>query len=98
MTARLQHRLEIVSRSRRAAATLATVDLDETDRTLERIADDAARTAYSPAGSPESHAELAAALLEALREIEAIPGQPAQFGVDLEDGRLARVTRTIETD
>jgi len=91
----LLHTLEIVSRSRRAAATLATADLDETNDGLAKIADQAARAAYSPLSSPEWHAELSAALLEALEGVETIPGQPATFGVGLEDGRLARVTRTI---
>lgn len=97
MSAGFRHTLDVVSRSRRAAGTLLAIDIDDTDETLAAIADRAARTAYSPLSMPEEHAALAVALLEAIEGVEAIPGQPATFGVDLEDGRLARATRTIYT-
>lgn len=95
MNVGFQHRLEIVSRSRRAAATLLVIDLDDTVDTLQEVAAKAAQVAYSTISSPELHAELAQALLLALEGVEMLPGQPAEYGSELADGRLARVTRTV---
>lgn len=90
-----KHRLEIISRSRRASATLMIVDLDDTNADLTSIADEAAATAYSTLSAPEKHAELANALVRAVEGVERVPGQPAHYSVEMEDGRLVKATRTI---
>ena len=95
--ARALHVLSVVSRSGRAAAEIARIDLDGDDRpTLADHADEAAARIYPRLSDGERHQALATALLEALERVEAIPGQPVRAEADLPDGRRARAERIID--
>ena len=88
-------RIEVVSRSRRASATLLEIDLDEDQRNQAAIAEEAASRAYSRLSSPAAHMQLAEAVTRALAISEATPGSPAKGECEMPDGRLTRATRTV---
>lgn len=92
--ARFDHHFEVVSRSGRAAATLGRADLDDEDSTDAVLARMAA-IAHRPSNDAERHEELREALGRALADLEEMPGNPRSAQARMEDGRSARVTRTI---
>ena len=94
--ARALHVLSVVSRSGRAAAEIARIDLDDGNGDLSQVADEAAHTVYSRSGDGERHAALMQAILEALEKVETIPGQPVSAEAALPDGRRARAERIID--
>lgn len=93
--ASLVHVVSVVSRSGRASAEIARVDLDDVDEDLAEAASRIAGVAHHPTRDAERHADLTKAILASLEEIERVPGQPVTRETTLSDGRRASVTRIV---
>lgn len=89
------HIFSVTSRSGRATAEITRIDLDETDEELSEVAARVAAIPHHPVRDAERHEDLLQAVFEALKEVERIPGQPAEAFSTLEDGRRAKVVRII---
>ena len=93
--ASLVHVVSVVSRSGRASAEIARVDLDDVEENLAETANRIAGVAHHPTRDAERHADLAMAILTGFEEVERVPGQPVTREATLSDGRRASVKRMM---
>lgn len=94
--ASLIHIISVVSRSGKATAEINRLDLDDTEDGLEEIAHRTAAIAHHPVRESDRHEDLKQAILEAMNEVELIPGQPVRAYSTLDDGRRVMVERIME--
>lgn len=92
--AHFEHVFHVISRSGKSQALLGRADIDE-DETASALVARMAAVAHSPLNDAIRHDDLMMALQRALEEVEMMPGNPQEATWSLNDGRGAKVTRTI---